>query len=180
MDHRVVGACRRELLLVHVFAALQVLGIGPAQRKVTRRILIVQRVEEQNAGLRNWRIVRDQRHFAQIGGAFVVAQKLCESILSFAGAVFGVFAPGEDVARLYYGGKRREIVEYNAFDALTTYLLWLRVEHFKGTFDAAQYAQEQQRVRDLIKAKAAVPGGAYLKRYVDAWDALQTAECGIM
>ena len=87
---------------------------------------------------------------------------------------------GEDVARLYYGGKRREIVEYNAFDALTTYLLWLRVEHFKGTFDAAQYAQEQQRVRDLIEAKAGVPGGAYLKRYVDAWDALQTAEYGIM
>ena len=87
---------------------------------------------------------------------------------------------GDDVARLFYGGKRREIVEYNAFDALTTYLLWLRVEHFKGTFGVAQYAQEQQRVRDLLRAKSAEPEGAYLKRYVAAWDALQSAECVIM
>ena len=79
---------------------------------------------------------------------------------------------GDDVARLFYGGKRREIVEYNAFDALSTYLLWLRMERFKGTFDTAQYAQEQQRVRDLLKAKSAQPGGAYLARYLAAWDAL--------
>ena len=50
----------------------------------------------------------------------------------------------------------------------------------KGTFDAARYAQEQQRVRDLLAAKSAEADGAYLKRYIDAWTALQTAECGIM
>lgn len=87
---------------------------------------------------------------------------------------------GDDVAGLFYGGKRREIVEYNACDALTTYLLWLRIEHFKGTFDAAQYAQEQQRVRDLLSAKSAEAGGAYLARYLDAWNALRSAEYGIM
>lgn len=83
---------------------------------------------------------------------------------------------GDDVARLFYGGNRRAIVEYNAFDALTTYLLWLRVEHFKGAFDAAQYVQEQQRVRDLLATKAATPEGAYLSRYTDAWAALRTSE----
>ena len=87
---------------------------------------------------------------------------------------------GDDVAKLFYGGKRREIVEYNAFDALTTYLLWLRVEHFKGTFNAKQYVEEQQRVRDLLKEKSGEPDGTYLKRYLAAWEALQAAECGIM
>ena len=87
---------------------------------------------------------------------------------------------GDDVARLFYGGKRRAIVEYNAFDALTTYLLWLRVEHFKGTFGTTQYAEEQQRVRDLLKTKSAEPDGAFLKRYLAAWDALRPAEYGII
>ena len=87
---------------------------------------------------------------------------------------------GDDVARLFYGGKRRAIVEYNVFDALTTYLLWLRVEHFKGMFGATQYAQEQQRVRDFLTAKSAEPDGAYLARYVAAWDELRPAEYGIM
>ncbi len=86
---------------------------------------------------------------------------------------------GEDVARLFYGGKRREIVEYNAFDALSTYLLWLRVEHFKGTFDDARYEQEQRYVRDMLAAKAAEPGGGYLNRYIAAWDAC-SRECGIL
>ena len=87
---------------------------------------------------------------------------------------------GDDVARLFYGGKRRAIVEYNAFDALTTYLLWLRVEHFKGTFGTTQYAEEQQRVRDLLKTKSAEPDGTFLKRYLAAWDALRPTEYGII
>jgi predicted PolB exonuclease-like 3'-5' exonuclease len=87
---------------------------------------------------------------------------------------------GDDVAGLFYGGKRREIVEYNAFDAITTYLLWLRVEHFKGTFGVTQYAEEQQRVRDFLVEKSAEPDCAFLTRYVEAWDALQSAEYGIM
>ncbi|MGN0847090.1 MAG: 3'-5' exonuclease [Kiritimatiellia bacterium] len=79
---------------------------------------------------------------------------------------------GDDVAGMFYGGKIREIVQYNVFDALTTYLLWLRVEHFKGTFTSERYAQEQQLVRDLLAAETAKPGGAYLRTYSDAWAAL--------
>ncbi len=79
---------------------------------------------------------------------------------------------GDDVAGLFYGGKRREIVEYNAFDALTTYLLWLRIEHFKGSFDAARYDEEQRRVRELLAEKSTEPDGAYLARYLAAWNEL--------
>ena len=79
---------------------------------------------------------------------------------------------GDDVAGLFYGGKVREIVEYNVFDALTTYLLWLRTEHFKGAFTTGQYALEKRRVADLLAAGASRPGGTYLNKYLEAWRAL--------
>ena len=78
---------------------------------------------------------------------------------------------GDDVAGLFYGGKLADIVRYNVFDALTTYLLWLRVEHFRGAFTTEGYALEQQRVRDLLAAEAAKPGGEYLRLYAEAWAA---------
>ena len=78
---------------------------------------------------------------------------------------------GEDVAGLFYGGKVREIVRYNAFDALTTYLLWLRVEHFRGAFTTRQYDEEQARVRAFLAAEMKKPEGAYLRTFADAWSA---------
>jgi len=39
---------------------------------------------------------------------------------------------GDDVCGLWYSGQRRKIVEYNCFDALTTYLVWLRMACFSG------------------------------------------------
>lgn len=81
---------------------------------------------------------------------------------------------GHDVARLYYGGKRRSIVEYNAFDALTTYLVWLRLELFAGRLTPAAHLEEEARVRALIGEEAAKPHGAYLETYRAAWDALGT------
>ena len=76
---------------------------------------------------------------------------------------------GDDVARLYYGGKSRAVVEYNMFDALTTYLVWLRAEFVSGRFTAQQYADEQCRLRDLVEREAKQPQGAYLQTYLDAW-----------
>ena len=76
---------------------------------------------------------------------------------------------GDDVAGMFYGGKLREIVRYNVFDALTTYLVWLRVELFKGTFTPAQYEKEQLLLRDLVVAESKKPDGAYLEKYLAAW-----------
>lgn len=81
---------------------------------------------------------------------------------------------GDDVAGLWLAGKWREIVQYNCFDALTTYLVWLRLAHFGGFFDAEQYEQEQQDVRDLIFELAAQPGTEFIERYLEEWDRLQT------
>ncbi len=80
---------------------------------------------------------------------------------------------GNDVARLWLDGELRRIVEYNEFDALTTYLVWLRVAHFAGHFTSPEYEAEQQRVRDLLEREIATEGRAHLQVYLDEWGRLQ-------
>jgi predicted PolB exonuclease-like 3'-5' exonuclease len=82
---------------------------------------------------------------------------------------------GDDVAGLFYGGKLRRIVEYNAFDALTTYLVWLRTELFAGRLTPESHAEEERRLRDLVMAERAKPHGEYLSRYLAAWDSQNAA-----
>ena len=79
---------------------------------------------------------------------------------------------GEDVAGLYYGGNRRKIVEYNVFDALTTYLLWLKVEHFKAEMTDTQYDEEVAKVHALLAREVAKPCGKFLELYIEAWRAM--------
>jgi predicted PolB exonuclease-like 3'-5' exonuclease len=76
---------------------------------------------------------------------------------------------GEDVCGLWYGGRRREIVQYNSFDALTTYLVWLRLAFFSGRLTQEEYRLEQARARRLIEERMRKPDGAYLARYLEAW-----------
>jgi len=79
---------------------------------------------------------------------------------------------GEEVAFLWLDGKLDEIVAYNEFDALTTYLVWLRVAHFGGHFTSAEYEVEQQLVRELILSEIE-NGKVHLKKYLDEWDRLK-------
>lgn len=76
---------------------------------------------------------------------------------------------GEDVCGLWYTGQRRKIVEYNCFDALTTYLAWLRLAFFSGRFTPEAYVQEQKRVKTLIEERRQKPDGAFLTVYLEAW-----------
>jgi 3'-5' exonuclease len=86
---------------------------------------------------------------------------------------FGI--EGEDVAKMWLAGRWTEIIQYNCFDALTTYLLWLRLAHFAGHFNAEQYEEEQERVRHMIMDLAEQPGSEYLSHYLDEWVRLETA-----
>ncbi len=81
---------------------------------------------------------------------------------------------GNRVAKLWLEGRLKEIVDYNEFDALTTYLLWLRLAHFAGHFSSEEYSEEQQRVRDLILAESKVPENAHLERYLAEWKRLES------
>ncbi len=83
---------------------------------------------------------------------------------------FGI--DGSQVAELWLAGGLDRIVAYNECDALTTYLLWLRVAHFAGHFTTEQYAAEQERVRDLLRSEGQVPSRAHLGAYLREWDRL--------
>lgn len=81
---------------------------------------------------------------------------------------------GNEVAPMWIEGKIDDIVRYNEFDALTTYLLWLRFAHFGGFFDAEQYEIEQQRIRDMLTEKQA-EGSAHLAEYSKEWQRFSAA-----
>lgn len=76
---------------------------------------------------------------------------------------------GSTVVDLWVNGDIRPIVEYNHFDALTTYLVWLRTAAFAGFFNPAQYQMEEDRTRQLIQDNIAA-GEHHLSRYLDKWD----------
>lgn len=78
---------------------------------------------------------------------------------------------GDNVIDLWLAGNARAIVEYNEFDALTTYLLWLRTAHFAGHFNDEEHAAEVNRVRELLRKRIG-DGQTHLVRYVARWDAL--------
>jgi len=80
---------------------------------------------------------------------------------------------GEDVAPLWLSGRLRDIVRYNCFDAMTTYLVWLRMAHLAGLFDDSRYEDEQQLVRELIMSMAEHPETEFLNQYFDEWERLQ-------
>ena len=80
---------------------------------------------------------------------------------------------GKQVAPMWLEGRLDEIVAYNECDALTTYLLWLRMAHSIGHFDSEQYAEEQRLLRDMIKQEAERPEGRrHLLAYLSKWKSL--------
>lgn len=81
---------------------------------------------------------------------------------------------GNQVAQLWLDGDLKSIVDYNEFDALTTYLLWLRLAHLGGFFNDETYDLEQRRVEDLIDHEVEA-GRAHLQRYRSRWDDLRSA-----
>lgn len=80
---------------------------------------------------------------------------------------------GDQVLDLWLAGDVRKIVEYNQYDALTTYLLWLRVVHFAGLLTDAAYESEQAELERLLETRAAQDDGRHLGAYLDCWRTLR-------
>ena len=79
---------------------------------------------------------------------------------------------GKQVAPMWLEGKLDEIVAYNECDALTTYLLWLRMAHSIGHFDSDQYVAEQRLLSDMIKKESEDPQRKHLIAYLSKWESL--------
>lgn len=75
---------------------------------------------------------------------------------------------GNQVLDLWLQGKINEIVDYNECDALTTYLVWLRIAHFSGLFNDKQYYAEQVLVYDYLdKSKQEKK---HFEKFLKAWE----------
>lgn len=85
---------------------------------------------------------------------------------------------GDDVLDLWTRGQLGAVVAYNEFDALTTYLLWLRVAHFAGFLDVDQYDLEQQRLRELLLREGARPERGHLGDYLSEWGRVRRKDEG--
>ena len=77
---------------------------------------------------------------------------------------------GQEVAQLWLEGRLLGIVAYNECDALTTYLVWLRMAFFGGFFNQVQYEKEQERVRNLLCTEGTLPGKEHLLEFLEAWE----------
>ena len=116
------------------------------------------------------RVVADVR----IGGrcnSSVVENELAVS----AGIPGKMGTSGDDVAGMWLGGKWREIVQYNCYDALTTYLVWLRTAHLAGFVTDEDYECEQMVLQNMLLEEAEKPDMAFLNAYVEEWNRLQEA-----
>ena len=110
----------------------------------------------------------------QILGGFGRAVPSLNEIATVSGIPGKIEVEGNQVAKLWLDGRLKEIIDYNEFDAITTYLVWLRLAHFAGHFSGEQYAEEQQRVRELLLVESKTPERAHLARYLSEWQRLET------
>ncbi|MFQ4138358.1 hypothetical protein PGN35_018770 [Nodosilinea sp. PGN35] len=74
-----------------------------------------------------------------------------------------------DVVDWWVEGDLRSIVAQSQYDALSTYLVWLRTARFAGFFSEAQYLEEEKRVRGMVGDRIA-QGDHHLAVYLDRWD----------
>lgn len=82
---------------------------------------------------------------------------------------------GDDVAGMWLEGKWREIVQYNCFDAITTYLVWLRMAHLGGFLTDEEYETEQDILNDMLLTESEKKDMSFLTTYIDEWERLRQA-----
>jgi 3'-5' exonuclease len=81
---------------------------------------------------------------------------------------------GDAVADAWLSGNHQKIVDYNECDAVTTFLVWLRLAYFGGKISAEQYEYEEEEVRELLMREATDNGKEHLGRYLDEWHRLES------
>ncbi|MBD2114546.1 MULTISPECIES: hypothetical protein [Cyanophyceae] len=80
-----------------------------------------------------------------------------------------VGAQPHDVVDWWVEGDLRAIAAQSQFDALSTYLLWLRTARFAGFFNEEQFMEEEERVRRMVGDRIA-QGDHHLTQYLHRWD----------
>lgn len=109
----------------------------------------------------------------EIVGSWGKASPSLHEIATACGIPGKMDTAGTDVIDLWRAGDIRAIVQYNECDALTTYLVWLRVVYLCGHFSAEQFAAEQRFVEALLEERGVQPGNQHLLRFLERWRRLR-------
>ena len=80
---------------------------------------------------------------------------------------------GDQISDLWLQGEISSIVAYNEFDALTTFLLWLRTVRLAGLISEDDADAEETNLHGYLTDLTA-HGRQYLDAYLKKWDALQS------
>lgn len=78
---------------------------------------------------------------------------------------------GDQVTDLWLNREITRIVEYNQFDTLNTYLVWLRMVFFCGALDEGSYVSELEQFREFLEGEATKPEKAFVQQFLDHWPA---------
>lgn len=79
---------------------------------------------------------------------------------------------GYEVVDLWMSDKYKQIQEYNDFDAISTFLLWLRVAHLGGHFSTESYIDEQLLLKQYLEELSQRVSHSHLLRYLKEWQRL--------
>lgn len=80
---------------------------------------------------------------------------------------------GRSVIDLWQAGEVRRIVQYNECDALTTYLVWLRLVHLGGFVTTDAYRAEQQQLEEMLVRRQDDAGNEHLGVFLEKWRLLR-------
>ncbi|MDO5462629.1 MAG: hypothetical protein Q4F99_03985 [bacterium] len=81
---------------------------------------------------------------------------------------------GDEVFDLWQAGKVEQVLQYNCYDAISTYLLWLRLTWISGTMSTLQYEDEVGYTKDFLMGLCDNPETAFIEKYLAEWDRLTT------
>ena len=105
-------------------------------------------------------------------GGFGKASPSLHELASSLGIPGKMGTDGSDVVNLWRSGDFRKIVEYNQFDALSTYLVWLRSAYFSGRLTEDAFVHEELLLESLLN-QAIGDGSEHLGAFLDAWKAFR-------
>lgn len=106
----------------------------------------------------------------EITGAWGKASSTLHELATACGIPGKLGTDGKSVIDLWRAGDVAGIVRYNQFDALTTFLVWLRAMTLSGHLSPEQMVAEEASIRTLVQQKAAVDPAFSL--FLEGWDRL--------
>jgi predicted PolB exonuclease-like 3'-5' exonuclease len=106
----------------------------------------------------------------EVTGSWGKASSTLHELATACGIPGKLGTDGKSVIDLWRTGDVAGIVRYNQFDALTTFLVWLRAMTLSGHLTPEKMEAEEAQIRALVQQKA--EGDPAFNLYLEGWERL--------